>query len=742
MVPKKPSRGGAGSKSVRQGSSQTDIQQLQRDLQKYKDLFENAPIGIVQTTLDGRLLDANPAIANMLGYDSPREYINAIQNIAEDLYVDPTRRQKLIDLSLKQNQLLNFKNQFRCKNGNIVTCRLNLRTARDANGEVSYLESFIEDITEQEKTAEALEESEALYRGIFENTGAGTIIIEADTTISFANSGFEKLTGYSKAEIEGQMKWPTIVADPADLEMMLRYHRQRRRGDERVPIEYEFKVLNKGGKTMHVFLRVDMIPGTTRSVASLIDITSLKEVERSFRESESKLSGVLEAFEGFVYICSQNYRISYMNRTLKEFIGRDGTGRLCYEEIYGLREPCTWCSHQKVFDGESIKIEFQNPRNGRWCYAVNTPIFADDHAVARNQTVIIDIHERKIAEDAIREQERHLKKENRRLRTTIQDRYKFGGIVGKSLAMQKVYELILRAAATDANVIIYGESGTGKELVAKAIHDMSDRGPHAFAPVNCGAIPRQLVESEFFGYKKGAFTGALTDKPGYLDQAEKGSLFLDELGEIQTDMQVKLLRVLGGGGFTPVGSVDVKHPDIRIIAATNRNVRKLLEEGKMREDFFYRIHIIPIQLPPLRERREDIPLLAEHFLKMYRPSDRDIPLTGNVMDALLAYDWPGNVRELENSIQRLVNLGYLDFLESSAGAIANPSASTEQKGPHYYEQTLRQAVSSFEKRYISRVLEELKWNRTRAAKKLGIERKTLYLKMKNMGLQDAVKASH
>jgi PAS domain S-box-containing protein len=719
-------------------SSQSDIQQLRRDLKKYKDLFENAPIGIVQTTLDGRLLDANPAIASILGYDSPSEYIDAIQNIAEDMYVDPARRQTLIDLSLKQNQLLNFKNQFRCKDGRIITCRLNIRTARGADGNVSYLESFIEDLTGQEKTAEALEESEALYRGIFENTGAGTIIIEEDTTISFANSGFEKLTGYSKAETEGQMKWPTIVADPADLEMMLRYHRERRQGDEQVPIEYEFKALNKSGEKRHVFIRVDMIPGTTRSVASLIDITSLKEAEQSFRESESKLSGVLEAFEGFVYICSQDYRISYMNRTLKDFIGRDGTGSVCYEEIYGLNKPCDWCAHQRLFEGESVKIEFQNPRNGRWSYAVNTPIFTDDHSVATKQTVIIDIHERKIAEDAIREQERHLKKENVRLRTTIQDRYKFGGIVGKSSAMQKVYELILRAAATDANVIIYGESGTGKELVAKAIHDMSDRGPNTFVPVNCGAIPRQLVESEFFGYKKGAFTGALADKPGYLDQAEKGSLFLDELGEIQTDMQVKLLRVLGGSGYTPVGSVNVTHPDIRIIAATNRNVRKLLEQGKMREDFFYRIHIIPIQLPPLRERKEDIPLLAEHFLKKYQQPEPDIPLTGHVMDALLGYDWPGNVRELENSIQRLINLGYLDFLETSAGQAASPSTLLGQKDPRQYDQPLRQAVGSFEKRYISKVLDRYKWNRTRAAKKLGIERKTLYLKMKSLGLQDSV----
>ena len=169
--------------------------------------------------------------------------------------------------------------------------------------------------------------------------------------------------------------------------------------------------------------------------------------------------------------------------------------------------------------------------------------------------------------------------------------------------MQKVYELILRAAATSINVIVYGESGTGKELVAKAIHGMSDRAGQKFVPVNCGAIPQHLLESEFFGYKKGAFTGAVADKAGYLDHADKGTLFLDELGEIDVATQVKLLRVLEGNGYTPVGGHEAKTTDVRIISATNRDLKALVEKGRIREDFFYRIHILPIYLPPLRERK-------------------------------------------------------------------------------------------------------------------------------------------
>lgn len=707
---------------------------VEEELKKYKDLFEHAPIGILQTTLDGRVISANRAIAGILGFQSPEECIASINNLAEDIYVDPDERNELIELCISRSRVLNFNTRFRRKDGGVITCNINLHTARNSDGTVSHFDSFVEDITARKKMAEAVRESEAHYRSIFENTGAGTIIIEEDTTISFANSGFEKLTGYRKDEIEGLMKWPTIVAYPAELEMMLNYHYTRRKTKTLAPIEYEFTVITKDNRKKSVFIRVDMITGTERSVASLVDLTSLKNAERSFRESESKLSGIMEAFEGSVYICSRNYRISYMNKTLKDLIGKVDDDSLCYEKIYGLDTPCSWCAHKRIFKGESVKVEFQNPQTGRWLYALNTPIFASDNSVSGKQTVIIDIHERKTAEDAIREQERYLQQENLRLRTTIQDRYKFGEIIGKSVPMQKVYELILRAASTDANVIIYGESGTGKELVARAIHDLSDRSAHPFVPVNCGAIPASLAESEFFGYKKGAFTGALTDKPGYLDRADKGSLFLDELGEILSDMQVRLLRVLGGGGYTPVGSVNINLPDIRIIAATNRDVKELLRKGQMREDFFYRIHIIPIHLPPLRDRKEDIPLLAEHFLKKYQKENQGFILNGKIVDSLLAHDWPGNVRELENSIQRLINLGDLDFVETTTQLTPYYASKAASGQNDFYELPLKRAVHDFEKHYISQLLDRYRWNRTRVAQHLGVERKTLYLKMKSSGL--------
>ncbi|MCG6911700.1 MAG: sigma 54-interacting transcriptional regulator [Deltaproteobacteria bacterium] len=351
---------------------------------------------------------------------------------------------------------------------------------------------------------------------------------------------------------------------------------------------------------------------------------------------------------------------------------------------------------------------------------------------------IKDVTIRKQTTDILIEQDEQLRRENILLRSKIKDRYKFGRLVGKSPLMQVVYELIVKAAATDENVIIYGESGTGKELVAKAIHEMSSRADKPFLTVNCGAIPENLLESEFFGYKKGAFTGAGADKKGYLDTVDKGTLFLDELGEIDPLMQVKLLRVLDGGGFKPVGGMTSLHPDIRIIAATNRNLKEAIREGRMREDFFYRIHVIPIQMPPLRERKEDILLLLEHFLKLKYPDELFPRIPGNVLDAMLAYDWPGNVREFQNTLYRYTTLNQLDFLSSQEREhkpFRTMGVAHEPIVPIVDAQgTLRDAVSAFEKEYILRLLEAHKWQRSRVAEQLGIDRKTLYRKIARYNL--------
>ncbi len=709
----------------------SDIQ----DRHIYQQLFEHAPIGILQTRLDGTIINVNPALTRMLGYDSPEAFIQAVDHVMDNAYADPLRRKGFVDTLSTRQAPYTSENRFRCKDGTVITCRVHVRAARHADGSVNYFETFIQDMSRELDITRKLENREIQYRSVFENTGAGTIIIENDTKISMANSGFVQMLGYTKEEIEGKMAWTDFVADARDREMMLLYHYQRREDPEAVPMEYEFRLRDKGGRIKNIWLRVDMITGTDKSVASLVDITSLKQTERRLRSSESKLSGILEAFGGYAYTVSRDFHITFANNTLTEVIGQDCQGRQCHQAIFHLDEPCPWCSQDRVFRGETFNCEFLNPVDGRWYFAVASPIFSAQDTVAERQTVMVDIHKRKQAELALKEKEALLERENLRLRAAIKERYRFGDIVGKSAAMQKVYELVLRAADTEASAIVYGESGTGKELVARAIHDLSERREHRFVPVNCGAIPAHLMESEFFGYKRGAFTGADQTKPGLLDYADKGTLFLDELGEIREEMQVKLLRVLEGGDYTPIGGLEARKSNARIISATNKRLVQMLDQGRMREDFFYRIHIFPIQLPPLRERKEDIPLLVDHFLAKYGRSQGVNTLRGHELETLINYNWPGNVRELENTIQRYLSLNTLDFMDFqnvATGEAAEGMPVTIRAG----ERPLRSAVQEFEKAYLFALLNRHRWNRTRVAAILGIERKTLYLKLKRLGIDN------
>jgi DNA-binding NtrC family response regulator/PAS domain-containing protein len=329
------------------------------------------------------------------------------------------------------------------------------------------------------------------------------------------------------------------------------------------------------------------------------------------------------------------------------------------------------------------------------------------------------------------ETEIELRQENRQLKESLKERYRFKNIIGKSEAMQVIFTSILSAGKTPDPVIIYGESGTGKELVARAIHDISPRKERPFVAVNCGAIPETLIESELFGHKKGAFTGAVADKTGYLGKADTGSLFLDEIGDISLAMQVKLLRALEGGGYTPVGGTRLRTPDIRVVAATNKDLKQMVADGTMREDFFYRIHVIPIHLPPLRARREDIPLLVDHFLKA-SPNQPRPHLGGNVLEAFIDYHWPGNIRELRNTLHRYLTLKQVDFLEKPLAAAQDRPVGLD---PGYIPVTdLKTAVKLFEKAYIKNVLDTNDWQRVQVADILKINRRTLFNKIKSLEL--------
>jgi DNA-binding NtrC family response regulator len=321
--------------------------------------------------------------------------------------------------------------------------------------------------------------------------------------------------------------------------------------------------------------------------------------------------------------------------------------------------------------------------------------------------------------------------ENIFLKEEIKNR--FGRLIGSSAKMQEIYQLIEKVSKSSSPVIILGESGTGKELVAREIHDRSARKERPFVPVNCAALAEGVLESELFGHEKGAFTGAVSQKKGRFELADNGTLFLDEIGELPLNIQVKLLRALQEQEFERVGGTKSIKVDVRIIAATNKDLKKAIENGKFREDLFYRINVVPITLPPLRDRREDISELMAYFLQRYNKElHKDIKFSANTMGILTAYNWHGNVRELENVIERIVVLADKAVVEPDdlpkefiAGA---SEAVSKQKG------LLISEIEAIERERIKEVLKQCSYNQTEAALKLGLKRTSLQYKMKKHNL--------
>jgi two-component system response regulator HydG len=324
-----------------------------------------------------------------------------------------------------------------------------------------------------------------------------------------------------------------------------------------------------------------------------------------------------------------------------------------------------------------------------------------------------------------------LEEENVLYRERLGIRFDFSSIIGKSAKMIELFEMLATVAPTEATVLLLGESGTGKEIIANAIHQNSTRRESPYVKVNCAALPETLLESELFGHEKGAFTGAIEKKKGRFERADGGTIFLDEIGEMSLTTQTKILRVLQERDFEPVGGTKTIEVDVRIIAATNKNLEEEVKKGRFREDLYYRINVVPIIIPPLRERPEDIPLLAEYFLRIYGEKNKRM-LRGfatGVMDALTRYDWPGNVRELENIVERTVIMSRGDTitLEDLPPAIAGTRRETMPPPPPI-------SLREVERETIVKVLQRTGDNKTKAAAILGITRKTLQNKIKEYGI--------
>ncbi|MBI1895348.1 MAG: sigma-54-dependent Fis family transcriptional regulator [Acidobacteria bacterium] len=329
---------------------------------------------------------------------------------------------------------------------------------------------------------------------------------------------------------------------------------------------------------------------------------------------------------------------------------------------------------------------------------------------------------------------RALRDENRQLREQLGMRYEFANIIGRSAAMQEIFATISRVAPSRATVLLAGESGVGKDLIARAIHHHSPRGEKPFVKINCTALPENLMESELFGYEKGAFTGAVASKPGKFEQADSGTVFLDEIGDVPASVQVKLLRVLQERELERLGSNKTRHIDVRVIAATNVDLRLALENGTFREDLYYRLNVVPIDIPPLRSRKEDLPFLAEHFLrKLNKDAGRQMRLTEAAMQKLLAHDWPGNVRQLENVLERSIVLASGDVLDAAAIRLDTSARPREASSGCFVPEGM--TLDEYEQAIIREALKRAEGNKSQAARLLGITRNALRYRLSQMGME-------
>jgi len=341
-----------------------------------------------------------------------------------------------------------------------------------------------------------------------------------------------------------------------------------------------------------------------------------------------------------------------------------------------------------------------------------------------------------------------LERENRQLKRALKQRYSFPNIVGRSERMLRILDLVSQVAPSRATVLVTGETGTGKELIAKAIHANSARADQMFVAVNSGSMPPDLLESTLFGHVKGAFTSAVTSRKGYFETANKGTIFFDEVGTISQEIQAKLLRVVQEREFMPVGSNEVVRVDVRLIAATNADLKKMVEDGKFREDLYYRLNVININLPPLRERKEDIPRLVDFFLSKYCKEDEkfldtdgrsQLRFEPEAMQLMMDYNWPGNVRELENAVQRAVALASVgtvaaDVLPDSILQAGGARIRRDAAGSLPNDASLFEIVADFERRKILEILEGVNWSQTEAAERLHIPLSTLNQKIKRLNI--------
>ena len=701
---------------------------------QYRSLVEQSLEGIVITRLHpARLGLVNAAAAEMLGYAA--EEILALPPDEALLLVHPEDRERLVrtyrDLMEARETAQGYQVRFIRKDGSVCWVQ-HFANMISLQAQPAFQTVFL-NVTDRVLAEQALRKSEERLRSVFEaarNVAFVTTDLEgAEARILDFSPGAEHVFGYSREEVIGQPL--AILHLPADVDnfpKVIEAVRQRGGG-----VTAEVQLVRKSGRQFPALLTVlpifDDAGNMVKVLGVSIDITERMRAEEALRESEARFRSLFEdAPLGYQSLTSQGVLL-HVNPAWLEMLGygraQEVVGHWFGEFLVGQDAAHFTAAFEQLAEAGSMhNVEWEMVRqDGTHIIALfnGRAVYDESGRLQHIHCIMQDITARK-------KDEQRLARRAEILSRQIQERY---DMVGESPPMQALYDFIRKVAPTDAGILICGESGTGKEMVARAVHQSSPRSQGPLEIVNCGAIPSALIESELFGHVRGAFTGAVANKPGRFELADGGTLFFDEVTEMSIECQGRLLRAVEEGKVRRVGGTSDQPVDVRLIAATNRDPLEAVAAGLLREDLFYRLDRLRVVVPPLRERGEDIALLADHFLEHCSASVKGKArrFAPQVYDVFQAYHWPGNVRELRNVVERMVILGDGEVLglELVPDDLEGPSHHDEAELPV-------EPLGEIERQQVVRAMQEAGGNKSRAARMLGIDRSTLYAKLRRYGV--------
>ena len=773
--------------------------------ERWRSVFENSAIGVALADLTGRLLAVNPTYQKMLGYTEEEFKTLSFLDFTHEDYVEACEAlaAELVEGKREQFQI---EKQYRRKDGSPIWVRDNISLVPGTETIPRFIMALSEDITERKQAEEALQKSEERVRLILDSSAEGIFGCDPHGTCLFCNQAAIRLLGYDEpVELLGQNMHALEHHTRKDgtsfpieeCPIYLGFHENRgvhidddifwRKDGTSFPVEYWSHPMVRDGKTVG-------------AVITFLDITERKKAEEALRQSEQRKRSLLEINNAIINNLTQDALFSSAYEAIRRVVSFDRAAFLIHQpetkslkllsmdsdseseffrlgKEYDLEETriSAWVlDRQKSVVRGDLEKEQQSGGDRRlvaegiqsycvvplvamgksigtftvWSEAKNRYSEADAELLQEvaNQVALAIANMRSYEEIAALKA--RFEKENVYLQEEIRTVHNFEEIVGDSPTLLELLRRVDQVAPTDSSVLIYGETGTGKELVARAIHDRSNRKNRPLVKVNCCAISAGLVESELFGHVKGAFTGAFERRIGRFELADGGTLFLDEVGELPLETQVKLLRVLQEHEFEPVGSNRSVRVDVRIIAATNRNLHESTRAGSFRSDLFYRLNVFPLEVPPLRERRSDIPQLAMFFLSRYSRNlgKKMEGISAAATERLQNYSWPGNVRELQNVIERALILGHDPILEVEPELLGvSPSEAVRDTAPTMSEgaqptgpPSALKTLDEVERAHISAVLQQTRGvieGANGAAKTLGMHPNTLRHRMEKLGIK-------